>query len=94
MRRTDTVALVIVVVSAVLVSLFLQGFWSIVLSISTCGGLLWYTVLGVILAVVIFYAQDRNSTLLWGVAIFLLLIFVVLALYLTTGGAAAWYPAC
>ncbi len=82
-RRTDTVTFLIVVVAAVLVALFLQGFWSIVLSPGLCGNLVWYTILGVLLAVAIFYAYDRNSTVLWGVVVVLLLIYVALALYLT-----------
>ncbi|MGC8583326.1 MAG: hypothetical protein ACP5I3_04910 [Thermoproteus sp.] len=82
-RGTDKLALVITVVAAVLVALFLQGFWSIVLFPSLCGGLLWYTVLGVLTATAVFYARDRNSTLLWGAVVVLLLIYVVLALYLT-----------
>lgn len=82
-RKTDTVALIVAIAAAALVALFLQGFWSIVLAPGLCGSLAWYTVLGVLLAVVVFYAYDRGNTALWGIAVVLLLIYVVLALYLT-----------
>ncbi|KUO85174.1 MAG: hypothetical protein RXQ56_07870 [Thermoproteus sp.] len=82
-RRTDKLALTITAVAAVLVALFLQGFWSIVLAPSLCGGLLWYTVLGVLTAVAVFYARDRDSAFLWAAVVVLLLIYVVVALYLT-----------
>ncbi len=82
-KKTDTVALVVTIAAATLVALFLQGFWSIVLSPGSCGGLIWYTILGVLLAAAVFYAYERNSSALWGIAVLLLLIYVALALYLT-----------
>lgn len=79
-NKVDRLALAIVLVAAALTALFLQGFWSLVFSFSTCGDLLWYTVLAVAMAVVVFYAYERNSQLMWGFAVVLLLVYVIVML--------------
>jgi asparagine N-glycosylation enzyme membrane subunit Stt3 len=93
-RKVDVVALVITVLAAALTALFLQGFWSIVISPSSCGNLAWLSVLGVVFAVAIFYAREQESTFYWAIAMLLLVIYVIVILYMTAGGAAAIFPAC
>ncbi|MFB6490349.1 MAG: hypothetical protein TU35_003725 [Thermoproteus sp. AZ2] len=93
-RKVDVVALAITVLAAALTALFLQGFWSIVLSPGLCGNLAWLSVLGVAFAVALFYARERESTSYWAIAMLLLVIFVIIVLYMTAGGAVASFPAC
>lgn len=89
----DKLSLAIVLLSAALVALFLQGFWSIVIYPSYCGGLAWLAALGVLTAVAVFYAYEKGGDFAWISAAVLFVIFAVVALYMTFN-APSIYPTC